>query len=421
MTQEQIKKTILSSGVRVITENIPYLHSVALGILFNRGSRDEKENEQGISHLLEHMLFKGTTKRSAKEISIFAETKGTIIDGFTSKENTGIYARFLSEHFSSITDLTCEVLSLPLFGQKELEKEKGVIYEEIKSNIEDPEDQMLNQLFTVLYDPHPMGFPVTGTFQTLAGFESTSLRTFYDNNYSKKNVLIVGVGEINHKALCDKIEGQFNIGMSDSINSRVSPAPKIPSLKIEQRKELSQVFVSMAKPVFSFKDDRRYALSILNTALGGGLSSRLFQRVREEEGLVYTISSFVDLFIDSGVLGIYFITDYKNLAKGIKTVLEEITKLRDHKFTNEEFQTALNLTKSSILLGLENPLSRMMRLAKNELLLNRVTTIEDTINSYTSLNLEKVNELINIVLPDNRFFMSCVGPLTEKDLQPFFQ
>ncbi len=421
MAQEQINKTTLPSGVRVITENIPYLHSVALGILFNRGSRDEKENEQGISHLLEHMLFKGTTKRSAKEISIFAETKGTIIDGFTSKENTGIYARFLSEHFSSITDLTCEVLSLPLFGQKELEKEKGVIYEEIKSNIEDPEDQMLNQLFTVLYEPHPMGFPVTGTFQTLADFELSTLRTFYENNYSKKNALIVGVGEINHQALCDKIEQQFNIGTSDSINSRLSPTPKIPTLKIEQRKELSQVFVSMAKPVFSFKDDRRYALSILNTALGGGLSSRLFQRIREEEGLVYTIASFVDLFVDSGILGVYFITDYKNLEKGIKTVLEEITKLRDHKFTNEEFQTALNLTKSSILLGLENPLSRMMRLAKNELLLNRVTTIEDTINSYNSLNLETVNELINIVLPDNRFFMSCVGPLIEKDLQPFFQ
>jgi predicted Zn-dependent peptidase len=420
MSGDLIKKTVLPSGIRIITEKLPYLHSVALGVLFNHGSRDEAEHEQGISHLLEHMLFKGTTQRSTKEISIFAESKGTIIDGFTSKENTGIYTRFLSEHFSPITDLTCEIVSSPLLTPNELEKEKGVIFEEIKSTIEDPEDQMLNLLFSSLYEPHPMGFPVTGNFQTLAGFGSSSLRSYYEKNYCKKNAVVVSVGEIEHEALCEKIDRQLNIGQNQTTNSRLPPTPKIPNRRIEHRKELTQVFVSMAKPVFSFQDERRYALSILNTAFGGGLSSRLFQKLREEEGLVYTISSFVDLFLDNGILGVYFITDYKKLEKGIKTVLEEIDKLRQNKFTVQEFETALNLTKSSILLGLENPLSRMMRMAKNELLLNRVSTIEETINAYDRLNLASVNELINVVLPDNHFFMSCVGPLEEKDLQPFF-
>ena len=205
MSQEQIKKSILPQGVRVITENLPHLNSVALGVLFNHGSRDETETEQGISHFLEHMLFKGTTRHNAKEISIFAESKGTMIDGFTSKENTGIYCRFLSENFLPITDLTCEVLSLPLFAPHELEKEKGVIFEEIKSTLEDPDDQMLNLLFAALYEPHPMGFPVTGTFQTLTGFNSQSVRAYYEQNYSKKNTVVVGVGEIEHDLLCAKI------------------------------------------------------------------------------------------------------------------------------------------------------------------------------------------------------------------------
>jgi predicted Zn-dependent peptidase len=421
MSDELIKKTVLPSGLRIISEKIPYLHSVALGILFKHGSRDETEKEQGISHLLEHMLFKGTTNRTAKEISIFAESKGTIIDGFTSKENTGIYARFLSEHFSPITDLACEVLSSPLFAANDLEKEKGVIFEEIKSTLEDPEDQMLNLLFSVLYEPHPMGFPVTGSFQTLEAFEAQSLRSYYETNYCKSNAIVVGVGEIEHNALCDKISEKLTLANGNSPNSRVPPANKKPSHKIEQRKELTQVYVGMAKPVFSFQDERRYALSILNTALGGGLSSRLFQRLREEEGLVYTISSFVDLFLDSGIFGLYFITDYKKLTKGLMTALEEITKLRQQKFSTQEFETALNLTKSSILLGLENPLSRMMRLAKNELLLNRVITIDDTINAYNRLTLESINELVDVVLSDNRFFISCVGPLEEKDLQPFYE
>jgi predicted Zn-dependent peptidase len=420
MNNDLIKKTVLPSGIRIITEKLPYLHSVALGIFFNLGSRDETEKEQGISHLLEHMLFKGTTRRTAKEISVFAESKGTIIDGFTSKENTAVYARFLSEHFSTITELICEILSSPLFAPGELEKEKGVISEEIKSTIEDPEDQMLNLLFSILYEPHPMSFPVTGTFQTLGGFDSVSLRSYYGKNYNKKNALVVGIGEIEHDALCEKIEKDLKLGQNPANNSRLPPALKLPSHRIEHRKELTQVFVSLAKPVFSFPDERRYALSILNTAFGGGLSSRLFQRLREEEGLVYTISSFADLFFDSGVFGVYFITDYKKLEKGIKTVLEEIDKLRRDKFTAEEFDTALNLTKSSILLGLENPSSRMMRMAKNELLLNRVMTIDETINGYNQLDLASVNDLIEVVLPDNRFFMSCVGPLKENDLQPFF-
>ncbi|MEO0093098.1 MAG: pitrilysin family protein, partial [candidate division WOR-3 bacterium] len=168
MTQDRIKpeKTVLTNGIRIITETLPYLHSVALGIFFNHGSRDEKAQEQGLSHLTEHMLFKGTTKRTAKDISIFAESKGTILDGFTAKESSGIYARFLSENFLPITDLICEIISSPLFSAEDLVKEKMVISEEIKSAQEDPEDQMLNLLFACLYEPHPLGNTVTGKIET---------------------------------------------------------------------------------------------------------------------------------------------------------------------------------------------------------------------------------------------------------------
>uniref|UniRef100_A0A7C6A8T9 Insulinase family protein n=1 Tax=candidate division WOR-3 bacterium TaxID=2052148 RepID=A0A7C6A8T9_UNCW3 len=418
--KELIKKTVLPSGVRVITENLPYLHSVAFGIFFNHGARDESPQEQGIAHLLEHMFFKGTTKRSAKEISIFAESKGTIIDGFTSKESTGIYARFLAENFSPIAELACEIVSSPALAENELTKEKMVIAEEIKSNQEDPEDQMLNLLFRALYEPHPMGNSVTGTIETLMTFKRETLYNYYKTNYSKTNAIVVGVGEISHEELCAKIEKELVLNSSPSFNSRNKPEAKTPTYQIENRKELTQVYVAMAKPVFSFQDERRYALSVLNTALGGGVSSRLFQRLREEEGLVYTIASFVDLFFDSGVLGIYFITDYKKFSQGVTACLDEISKLRKERFTKEEFATALNLTKSSILLGLENPSSRMMRLAKNEILLNRIITIEETLAAYNRLTVDAVNELLPLVLPDNCFFMSCVGPLQEKDLEPFF-
>ncbi|MEO0093099.1 MAG: insulinase family protein, partial [candidate division WOR-3 bacterium] len=255
----------------------------------------------------------------------------------------------------------------------------------------------------------------------LKNFESATLHSFYEQNYKKGSKVVVGVGEVKHNELCETMESALRgLIASNSANSRQAPLPKTPTYKIETRKELTQVYVAMAKPVFSFQDERRYALSVLNTALGGGLSSRLFQRLREEEGLVYTIASFVDLFFDSGILAVYFVTDYSKLVKVITTVLEEITKLQKEKFSRNEFETACNLTKSSILLGLENPTSRMMRLAKNELLLGRIITVDETLSAYNRLTLDEVNDLIEMVLPDKRFFISCVGPLQEKDLQPFF-
>ncbi len=417
---ENIQKTKINNNIQLITEEIPFLNSASLGIFFNQGSRNEKKDIQGITHLIEHMLLKGTKYKTATEISHFVESRGSIIDAFTGKESTGIYSRFLVDNscFESMADLLCEIVIDSVFDEQELEKEKNVIFQEILESQEDPSDCAFSLLFTALFPNHPLSFQIAGTLDTIQNINRNYLVAHYHHNHLSSKICIVAVGKVNHNENVNKFKDKFSILSSAEItkNSFFTPAQPQYAVGIQPRTDLNQVYCVLGTDTFSYSDKRKYALSVINTALGGSLSSRLFQRLREKEGLVYTISTFGDLYVDIGVWGLYFITDNKNLTRVLNIIFEENQKLRREKLTQKEFELAVNFCKGSLVLGLENPMSRMMRIGKNELLLNEIIPIEETLNRYTQLTLDDVNSIIDEVIKPN-FSAGIVGPINELEIK----
>ncbi len=415
-----IKKEVIN-GIRIIQEPIPFLPSCALGIIFNLGSRDENETNTGITHFIEHGFFKGTQKKTPKEISLYAESKGCHLDGFTTKESTGIYARFLKENIGPVLELLLEIATTPLFPKDELEKEKGVIYQEIREAEEDPEDKILSLLFSHFFSSHPLGRPITGTYEQVKDLTREKVLSYFSSNYTANNIILLLTGGT--ERLWEEVVSRVPKvkSLTNKINSpRRAPPPNSPSspLLVEVRKELESAYIIYARPIFSYPPEKRYALSVLNTAFGSSLSSRLFQKLREEEGLVYQISSFVDLYSDSGLFGIYFITRKDWAIKALRIISAEREKVLTEGFSQKEIEVALNLTKSSIILSQESPLARMFALAKNELLLGRCFTLEETLSNYNRLKVSDVNSLLPEVLSPP-FFVTALGDVPEKDLKQF--
>ncbi len=414
------------NGIRIIHEPLPFLPSCALGLIFNLGSRDETEDLNGATHFIEHTLFKGTKKRSARDISLYAESLGAHLDGFTARESTGLYARFLKEFTRDVLKLTIEIVTSPLFPEEAMEKEKGVVYQEIREAEEDPEDKVFSLLFANFFPSHPLGFPITGTYETVKGFSRGKILTYFLKNYTTNNIIFVLTGGEEDglfDILCEETSALSTVtgeptGGTKKEGRRPPPLFSSPWVYVERRKELESVYLIEAKPCSAYNSEKRYALSVLNTAFGGSLSSRLFQRLREEEGLVYQITSFVDLHSDCGIFGVYFVTSKEDTPQAIKILHEVRERLRREKFSSKEIEVALNLTKSSLTLSQESPLARMFALARNELLLGRSLTLEEVLAQYNQVKLEDVNSLLDEILAPP-FSIVAVGDINESDIKRF--
>ncbi len=412
----EIQATRVPGGLLVISERLPYLKSVSLGFAFRRGSRDDPPGQEGTAHLIEHMIFKGTERMDARTINVAAESCGAELNAFTDKEATCFYARAPVDKLPEVAGLLVEILGQPAFVEAELQKEKEVVTEEIRSNEEDPESCALNLLLSALYGTSPLGKPVVGTLNSVDRINRQQLHNFYHQNYGANCAVAVAVGAVEHQEVVNYLAGLNRKDCSTTVRTPASLMP--PQILIRTRRELSQVFVCLAKPAFSYADPRRYALSVLNTALGGGVSSRLFQRLREEEGLVYSIGSFVELYEDSGLLGIYFVAEKRKLRRCIAALKDELARLRQEKITPEEFARSLTMTRSALILGGESSINRMMRIARSYLLLGKVTTLEETIDAYNQLKQEEVAQLVDEILTDDRFFAGVVGPVQEQEIRP---
>lgn len=411
-----IRTTDLSSGLRVVTERLPHIRSVALGLAFRIGGRDDPDGAAGTAHLVEHMIFKGTADRNARAISIAAESLGAELNAFTDKEMTVFYGRCPGDTQVPVTELLAEIVGRPAFDETELAKEKSVIAEEVRSTDEDPDSKTINLTLAALYPDQPLGRPVVGTLESVAAAGHDTLRRLYEDRYHAGTCIAVIVGDVRHDELIDTLERRLGHWQRRPAPTREKAQPGPPCLLSATRQELSQVYFCRVRPLFSYADPRRYALSILNSALGGGMSSRLFQRLREDEGLVYSVSSFAELHQDTGLLGVYFVTDRRKLERCLAVLDEEIARLRRERLDRDEFERALNMTKSSVLLALESPASRMFRMARTLHLLDRVVTVDETLDAYNRLTLEDVNRLLDEVLTDGDWHVGAVGPATQDEL-----
>jgi predicted Zn-dependent peptidase len=406
-------REILPGGVRVVTEKIDHVRSVALGIWIDSGSRDEEKGFSGISHLIEHMLFKSTKNRTAREIALSLESLGGSLDGFTSKELTCYHARFLDEHLETACDVLLDLLNNPLLDEESLGREKGVIAEEIKSYYDTPEDVVFDLLFRALYPGHPLSSNILGREEDVKRITRKDLIRYMGENYAKEGTVVAAAGNVNHAKLVESLGSGF-----DFRNTRARIDASLNDIKpfiIEERPRISQAHIATGSRLFPYKDRRRYPLLILNQIVGSGMSSRLFQRLRENEGLVYTVSSFAELLSDTGFFGVYFAVDPKNAHRAMESLRDEVAKVRE-KITDQELADAKSNLKGSIVISMESTTSRMMRLARGELYLDDYISLDKTLEEIDRVKTDAVQEILADLFVEKNLSIAVVSPTPLSEL-----
>ena len=412
---EHYRKTALDNGIRVLTERMSHVRSVAVGVWVETGSRYEVAERGGVSHLIEHLVFKGTATRSAEDIARTMDSVGGQMDAFTTKEHTCFYVQVLDEHLPLAVELLTDILLHPLFNDEELEREKSVVLQEIKM-VEDTPDDVIHDLFAAqVWAGHPLGRPILGTRELVTGFTRATVAEHFAEEYVPPRILIAVAGNATHEQVVDLFGRGFN-GFIHGARARDGQAPTIaPSVNIVQ-KTLEQVHLVMGFPGLPHTAPERYALFLLNDVIGGSMSSRLFQEVRERQGLVYSIHSGVQSFADTGTLYLYAATDAPNFSKVLKSTLKELRDLKKTGVSDAELRRAKDHMKGSLMLSLESTSSRMNRLAKHELHHRTFLTLDAMLAAIDAVKREEVQALIDDLLDEERLALTTLGPLDRRNL-----
>jgi predicted Zn-dependent peptidase len=410
-----VQKTVLPNGIQVVTEEIPSVHSVSVGIWVEAGSRDERSEENGISHFIEHMLFKGTQRRSARQIAKEIDAVGGILNAFTSKEFSSFYAKVMAEHLPVALDLLFDLYLNSLFAAEELEKERQVIVQEINM-VEDTPDEYIHDLFSQSFWPHhPLGLPILGRLNTISRMDRRTLKGFFLKHYLQIPPIIVAAGKLKHEDLLRPVQGALRKIRPRPKERKIHPPRPHPQIQVKN-KQLEQVHLLLGTQGFSVVHPRRYAFTILNTILGGGMSSRLFQEVREKRGLAYSVYSFASSFVDSGLLGVYVGTGDHTLNRVLQVILREMKRLAENSIRPKELRSAKEQLKGNLLLSLESTDSRMSRLAKNEIFFHRFVSTEEIIEGIEKVSAEEIGSLAQEIFRPDSFSLTVLGPVTEKNI-----
>ncbi|OAT73322.1 M16 family metallopeptidase [Parageobacillus thermoglucosidasius] len=394
-----INKHTCKNGVRIVLEQIPTVRSVSIGVWIGTGSRNETEQNNGISHFLEHMFFKGTKTRTAKEIAEAFDSIGGQVNAFTSKEYTCYYAKVLDEHASFALEMLADMFFHSTFVDEELQKERNVVLEEIKMYEDTPDDIVHDLLSKACYANHPLGYPILGTEETLRTFTGDSLRGYMADYYTPDRVVISVAGNVD-ESFIQQVESYFGFFTAKRKASE-SPAPLFQPQKLARQKDTEQAHLCIGFNGLPVGHPDIYTLIILNNILGGSMSSRLFQEVREQRGLAYSVFSYHSSYQDSGLLAIYAGTGNNQLDLLFETIQETIDKLKEDGITEKELKNSKEQMKGSLMLGLESTNSRMSRNGKNELLLGRHRTLDEIIEEINSVTVEKVNELARCIFAED--------------------
>ncbi len=415
----QVKETgiiqNINSNLRIVAEPLNQYYSFALGLFLAYGARDEDKDFNGITHLIEHMLFKGTSKRSALEIVRLIEGLGGSFDAFTTKENLVIVTRFLSEHLIKVFELISEILLESKFGNEEFIREKSVIMEEIKSNNEDPADYVYDLLFEVLFKEHPMGMPIAGTIDSVSALAIDRVQTHYQNLLNYPMVVAVS-GSFNLDDLVSFAQQRFGRGGLASLR-RQSPSRYLPGERYQIRNDISQIHLCFGVPAVSYISDIRHTVFLLNTMLGGGMSSRLFQGLREEKGLVYDVHSFVDFYSDCGIMGFYLSTDKKNLFPIIKELKKIFSAIYRDGFGSEEIEIAKTFITGNFLLSLESSTNRMLRIGREVSYLNKITSVEEIVSKIKMTTRNEINNFTKEYFDLKKYSIAAIGPIDRHIMQ----
>ncbi|RFU61576.1 M16 family metallopeptidase [Peribacillus glennii] len=403
-----IKKYTCQNGARIVLENIPTVRSVAIGVWIKTGSRHESPELNGISHFLEHMFFKGTANRNAREIAESFDSIGGQVNAFTSKEYTCYYAKVLDNHAGMALEILSDMFFNSTFDEEELKKEKNVVLEEIKMYEDTPDDIVHDLLSQAVYGTHPLGFPILGTEETLNTFNSDSLKKYVHEMYTPDKVVISIAGNVN-ESFIKEVESYF--GSYQGGNGRAELVkPVFHQNKLSRKKETEQAHLCLGFEGLQIGHKDVYSLIVLNNILGGSMSSRLFQEVREQRGLAYSVYSYHSGYQDSGLVTIYGGTGAGQLDSLYETIQETLGTLKREGITEKELHNSKEQLKGSLMLSLESTNSRMSRNGKNELLLEKHKSLDEIVEIIDEVTEESVNSLANQIFTDS-YSSSLISPL----------
>ena len=405
-----VRRTVLPNGVRVLTESVPQFVSTSLGIWVENGSRYEDPTENGISHFLEHLFFKGTERRSAKRIAEEIDAVGGVLNAFTGKEYTCYYAKVLREDLPLALDVLSDLFLHSTFDPDEIERERTVVLQEI-SEIEDTPDDYVHDLFNRRFWPgHPLSMPICGSAQTVGDMKRDDFLAFIGRRYRPDRIVVSAAGGVDHDRLVESVAAAFGSLSGATEKPRFSPPRPQPGLEVFE-KDLEQVHMNLGVPGISHDDPRRYAAFVMNTALGGGMSSRLFQEVREKRGKAYSIASFLSSYVGAGYLAVYTGLSASCVAEVLEVIANELSKMRRDGLAPDELARAKSQIKGNMLLALESSDSRMGRIAKNELYYGHDVSPEEVAREIDAVGAEDVLAIARDLFRDGQVAVALLGDL----------
>jgi len=411
-----LNKRTLPNGLRVVSEKIPHVRSVSVGIWVRTGSRNENDKNNGVSHFIEHMLFKGTVKRNAKEIAASIDNVGGQLNAFTGKESTCYYAKALDNHLELVFDVLSDMFFNSLFAKKDINVEKKVVLEEIRMYEDSPEELVHDILTETVWGGNPLGYPILGSKKTLKAIDYDVIKEYTDNNYTPENTVVAVVGNFEEEHLNHLVEKYFADWQARGKQQANFPRVEFkPGVKAKQ-KDIEQVHLCIGFRGIEHGSDKLYALLAINNILGGSMSSMLFQKIREKKGLVYSIYSYPSAYQDAGLFTIYAGMKPENYEQVKYYIIEEIKRLHRNGIKEEDLMKSKEQLKGGYILGLESTSSRMNSIGKSELMLGRINTQEEILEKIDSISMEMVHQIIEEVFDLDKMGISAVGKISEASI-----
>jgi predicted Zn-dependent peptidase len=406
-----VEAATLSNGVRVITETMPHVRSVSVGVWVGAGSRRETPEQNGISHFIEHMLFKGTTHRTAEQIARSVDSIGGNLDAFTAKELVSFNTKVLDEHLSLAFDVLADLVLHPLFREEDIEKEKGVILEEIKMENDSP-DYLVHEIFSAnFWKDHALGRPILGTRETVKRFRGAAIRAYYASVYAPSNLTVTAAGNLKHDRRVALVRQHFETLKPGA----AAPPDSVPNtharIALRHKKALEQVHLCLGVPSYPMPHEQRFACYVLNTLLGGGMSSRLFQNIRERQGLAYAVFSELSPYRDTGCLSVYAGTSIESARKVVRAVTGEFRLLKEEPVGEEELRRAKDHLKGSLMLGLESTGSRMSNLARQEMYFGRFFSLDELVESIEAVTAGDIQKIARTFFDARQIALTVLGNL----------
>jgi predicted Zn-dependent peptidase len=407
----EVRKTTLPNGLRIVTEAMPHVRSVAVGVWVGRGSRHETGRDHGITHFIEHMVFKGTENRSAEDIAFTIDGMGGHLDAFTTKETVAFTVKALDERLPEALDILADMTLRPAFRDDDIEKEKGVILEELKMDEDNP-DYLLGELFYgSFWRGGGLGRSILGTKRSIRGFQREQVRGYYERAFQPGAFVVTAAGRLDHEAFVAEIAERFGGMPARRDRARTNPPAPRPEIVLRDKPSLEQVHLCLGCGAHPMADPRRFVAYVLSTILGGGFSSRLFMKIRERAGLAYSVYSDLNLYVDAGCLSVCAGTSLEATPKVVGMILEELREMKRSLVPADELRRAKDHLKGSLLLSLESTSSRMSNLARQERYFGRIFSLDETAAAIEAVTADEVAELAREWFQPERLALTVLGAL----------